>query len=276
MGFNIPVAASWFLSHEYSNQKAYILAEIAEAAYLEPHKFAGLVQFWGITQWQLFSNKSAQAYAFNYDGNAFIAFRGTKIYKIDDILVNTAIMQVTSNLYQGKVHTGFYNEVSKLWPEIKKWVSNNNFKHLFLTGHSLGGAMAVIASTWIGIKNMSCYTYGTPRIGDVTFQTYYNNMYNCYRFINHNDLVCRLPFRVLGYRHVGKAKYINHDGDIDKYSIWIKLANCVKGTLSASVNGFNAFDSIDDHRIKNYKANLQKYILHDPKLLEHYFKLLDK
>lgn len=55
------------------------------------------------------------------------------------------------------------------------------------------------------------YTFGQPRAGDRTFSRIYNveAASRTYRFQNNNDIVTRIPARIMGYSHVGKFVYIS-------------------------------------------------------------------
>lgn len=68
---------------------------------------------------------------------------------------------------------------------------------VFVTGHSLGGAMASIAATDLAIKKIVTpvlYTFGQPRTGDSTFaQLTAKNVPRSYRVVNANDPVPHLP-----------------------------------------------------------------------------------
>ena len=93
---------------------------------------------------------------------------------------------------------------------------------LWVTGHSLGGAMATLASVRLtdeGYKVRAVYTYGSPRVGDRVFRDSYR-LAN-YRFVNDNDLVPHLPFRWC-YKHVGKLRLVNSEGDFtEEQAAWV-------------------------------------------------------
>ena len=72
----------------------------------------------------------------------------------------------------------------------------------YITGHSLGGALAQIASAALIRDNLAtCYTFGSPRVGTAGF----DEQVKCphYRVINNWDLVPGLPLTFFrGYRPI--------------------------------------------------------------------------
>ncbi|MEH4264089.1 lipase family protein [Klebsiella aerogenes] len=76
-------------------------------------------------------------------------------------------MQCTNLLPAGKVHEGFweaYNLLKKKFPkEIDAFNVLMGDLNLFIAGHSLGGALALIHATELKTHNPLLYTYGMPR-----------------------------------------------------------------------------------------------------------------
>src|ERR671918_552133 len=102
----------------------------------------------------------------------------------------------------GKVHTGFYDATSAIIADVAAAVKRLNptgTKPVYVTGHSLGGAMAAIGA-WImraqpyGITIAQVVTFASPKPGDGTFQAAYQKVFaNHLRYENYDDLVPLLP-----------------------------------------------------------------------------------
>lgn len=109
------------------------------------------------------------------DNAVVIAFRGSVDVKNWIYNLNTAITG-----YPGcsgcQVHLGFYNAYKGVAPLVRNVVSQLLSLHrgakLFITGHSLGGAMAILCG--LDMKEIHgkvdlLYTFGQPRVGNQNF-----------------------------------------------------------------------------------------------------------
>ncbi|HEX5078930.1 MAG TPA: lipase family protein [Geminicoccaceae bacterium] len=101
----------------------------------------------------------------------------------------------------GKVHTGFYDATSSVITEVAATVKSLNptgTRPVYVTGHSLGGAMAALGA-WLlqaasGIKVAQVVTFAAPKPGDGDFQAAYQKAFtNHLRYENYDDLVPLLP-----------------------------------------------------------------------------------
>lgn len=81
-------------------------------------------------------------------------------------------------------------------------------KNIYVTGHSLGGALAYLATGHIiklGYKVGALYTLGSPRVGDALYEKWFTNMFEgkfTARIVHHKDPVPHLPFKDWGFRHL--------------------------------------------------------------------------
>lgn len=111
------------------------------------------------------------------------------------------------------MHKGFqdaYNAISRpITTAIKSQLSSNSGYSLTVTGHSLGGGIAAIATSSLisqGVAVAKTYTFGEPRNGNAAWATYITSQIpdaNYYRVTNYNDGVPQIPPTVMGYVHHG-------------------------------------------------------------------------
>ncbi|MBD1380460.1 lipase family protein [Metabacillus arenae] len=149
-----------------------------------------------------------------------VVFRGTRTFKdneSDQDLYQVPYLFVRNT---GKTHRGFtciYQSVrNDLIKALNKLSSRS--KRLFVAGHSLGGALAVLAAFDFAVntrfKNPFVYAYGSPRVGDPYFASRFNQtVKKSIRIFNVHDIIPTLPAQAypppftkkgLYYRHVHK------------------------------------------------------------------------
>ena len=125
-----------------------------------------------------------------------LSFRGTELKKAADIkadirAIPTIIGPESTNI---KVHSGFYDAFHMVKSDISTDLSSEKYRNLplYITGHSLGGALAIVATYFLSSDQIAaCYTFGGPRVGNLDFGQSIKPP--IYRIINAADLVPRLP-----------------------------------------------------------------------------------
>jgi hypothetical protein len=89
----------------------------------------------------------------------------------------------------GHVHRGFQLCFEEIWPQLEPALAGLK-RPIFYTGHSLGGALAVLTAARRPPK--AAYTFGAPRIGDQTFVNHLQNR-AIYRVTTARDIVTTMP-----------------------------------------------------------------------------------
>ncbi|CAE7032110.1 faeA [Symbiodinium natans] len=116
-----------------------------------------------------------------------------------------------------RVHKGFYNSWRSLQDETQRALEDLGCdkKPLRVSGHSLGGAMALLAAFQLSEKYQikEIYTFGQPRVGNEAWVNAFEaRMANAsfFRVVSYMDPVPHLPPSwLMGYRHVGAEVWYN-------------------------------------------------------------------
>ena len=182
-----------------------------------------------------------------------LAFRGTEPTEMSDVKADLKAWKSKSKT-DGKVHDVFYDEIIKVWAEIRPLIKKG--KPLYICGHSLGGAMATIAASRLEKECTALYTYGSPRVGNKRFVD--NLTVTHYRWRNNNDLVPAVPLWIMGFRHHGIYCYLNHYGNKrDGLSKWQRFIDWCRGHWAA-IKNLEFFDGVRDHSITEYYKRIKK------------------
>lgn len=153
------------------------------------------------------------------DEAAIVAFRGTETDALEDWLTDARIR--FTPFPGGRVHVGFHAALAEVDAAILAALAEPAVRDLplWVTGHSLGGALAVLLAARLltdGRAIRGLYTFGQPRVGDGDFAAHYEPALagRYFRFLNGNDPVPRLPPWLLGYRSLGSELLFDTDGRI--------------------------------------------------------------
>lgn len=198
---------------------ARALMWLSQLAYETAHKakVKQVLAAWGLSLEAALSNdpvtglppRSACMIAASGHGATFIAFSGTDPLKIEDWITNFTAVPSANGL-----HTGFENAIATVWPLLKLVMSDGDKadQRLIFAGHSLGGALAMVAAERVlrelGMASTAVYTFGSPRVGGAAFFDNYTPGLGerTFRLINGTDIVPTVPpSRAGGFRHVGRA-----------------------------------------------------------------------
>ena len=125
---------------------------------------------------------------------AFLVFRGTEPTDFTDIKtdVKAKLVDVEVGGMTVQMHGGYVEAFDWVREDVDSVLSNLPHDQLIITGHSLGGALAIVATRLLASDVVgACYTFGAPPVGAVEVS---NNLKTpVYEIINEIDIVPRLP-----------------------------------------------------------------------------------
>jgi len=267
----------------YSDRTAFVMASMAKLAYDEfelagnrgsrtdedkekYEDFKARLMSGGFELIQTFDSEETDTQAFLAKSQeyAVLAFRGTSSKK--DIV--TDAKAIKARMSEGEVHTGFvgaYKSImSDIKDEIKKEIKKRPGFPLYITGHSLGAALATVATQYLEKDQIqgskaplrdqiaACYTFGSPRVGDKFFGEKLKSP--VYRVVNTTDIVTVVPLMLMGYSHIGDVRFLGpNDGEI---SIGIPILRRIFFFIATFLRLF--IPLVGDHSSDLYREKLAK------------------
>ncbi|KAK2452580.1 triacylglycerol lipase OBL1 [Trifolium repens] len=208
-------------------------------------EFLGLYSFWNDYQKHA-STKAMIVQDTKSEPNLIVvAFRGTTPFDAEQWKTDVDISWYDlPNV--GKVHGGFMKALGLHenggWPkeidesgkhhyayytireELRAMLRENEDAKFILTGHSLGGALAILFVSMLIFheeevlldKLEDVYTFGQPRVGDEMFGEFMKSKLKRYdvrylRYVYSNDMVPRIPYddKSLFFKHFSPCLYFN-------------------------------------------------------------------
>ncbi|MGG6237725.1 lipase family protein [Nodosilinea sp. AN01ver1] len=218
-----------------------------------------------------------QAFMFRKGDNLILVFKGTQ--QLSDWKTNlkirlkefTVLADQEAVPPTGRVHRGFLDAWQSVEKQViyylRKWWTPET--KLWVTGHSLGGALAAVATIALetqGFEVSGLYTFGQPRVADWKLVNYMNSRMGdrIIRYVNNNDIVPMIPPQIIPwvptrvYGHMGQFRYFNDSGHLRRQSFMTqRFPDRLLGIIRAIVTSGTP-DAIDDHKMEFYVANLQK------------------
>jgi hypothetical protein len=224
----------------------------------------------------IFNNKLYDGWAYvveSRDG-IVIAFRGTKSARNWDTNIQVDMLHPPGTNPQLLVHEGFYKAFHALKADMSKTALHETFvtmnvadqdqRPIYITGHSLSGALAQIATAVFASDRIAaCYTFGSPRVGNKYFDTWVKPP--SYRLVNDADLVPQVPIFAphlpipMFYQHSGDPRFLPTHVQESPFrhepGVFVRVWQTIKGLIDFARTG--TILGIEDHNIGHYERKLE-------------------
>ena len=213
----------------------------------------------------LFSVDNTQAWLGTNADHIVVAFRGTEsptsLDGLKDILLTDAMnllvvpegrlgLDLAAAGVGARFHKGFVDAIAAIWPVLLPAIEAEVKKcdrPIWITGHSLGGALALIAAWLLKRKFIAVEevcTFGAPMIGNRTAGVAFNREFagKIHRYVNGRDPVPKLPGLSLvanEFVHVDRERLLGSHP-------MTGLVEVVGGVAGKAVNGLLAGTLIDE------------------------------
>ncbi|MEU9338890.1 lipase family protein [Streptomyces sp. NPDC048290] len=258
----------------YSVERAYWLARASDLAYKDQAVIDSQARTWGFDRVRHhetvytapFPLQDTQAYTMAGPDMVVTAFRGTEPQQIKDWLTDACTPPWPGPGGVGYVHYGFAQALDTILPSVRDALAEvrTDGQRVYFTGHSLGGALAMLAAARLALEDPrlaadGVYTYGQPRTCDRRLAAAFDEGLKdrVFRFVNNNDIVPTLPPEP-AFTHVAALRYIDSAGRLRTTppGVLPRLADRAAG---ATADIFApASDGIRDHLMGSYLTALEK------------------
>lgn len=216
---------------------ARFLCEASALAYLpEAEGVAKFEALLGLDA-RLFSVDNTQAWLATDEADIVVAFRGTEspatIDGLKDILLTDALNllvvpegrlghDLSAAGVGARFHKGFADAIAEIWSPLAEAIEQEvkrRDRPVWLTGHSLGGALALYAAWLLKRRFVPVHevcTFGAPMIGNRVACEAFNREFagKIYRYVNGRDPVPKLPTLSLAaneFLHVDCERLVGRD-----------------------------------------------------------------
>jgi triacylglycerol lipase len=266
-----------YLRAAYSDRMAAVMAVLSLFSYIDfakPEFMGVLNEVIGHGDLKLVKTYDSQdTEAILVEGDKFLAivFRGTttKRDRATDMSIGFEKVELRGHPKSVAVHKGFYQAFSYVEDAIHADLKASPDKPIYIAGHSLGGALALVASAafggcdHLGPRLAAVYTFGSPRVGGKSFGICVKAPH--YRIVNQFDIVPMVPPSWLfGYVHSGERLMLKDKGKrairqqpgvfalFDSFQTFV---SALIGTLLWPLNKQTLF--LAPHDISRYASRLQ-------------------
>jgi triacylglycerol lipase len=252
---------------DFELQNALHLAYLSELAYQNEYyiqqELASLYPKFQFLEVHPVSGYDTELFVAAHQEAIVVAFRGTEENSLEDWVNN--IDNRAFSYQGGTLHQGFWEALEAIWKLLYKQIQDfrSNQQKIWLTGHSQGGALAMLAARRLVAENLpiqGVYTYGQPKVGDMLFAANYDSLLKnkTFRIYNEDDSVVNNPPKLY---HAGMPVRVFKNGgfEIEYFQTMFETGDLSFTSFLDSLLDY-ATDSLQSHSISTYLQRLKSTI----------------
>jgi len=212
-----------------------------------------------------------QYYLMSKGDDLVVVFRGSESLK--DWFANFQAVYDPGPFKNTKAHEGFQDALFPAVLSLANLIDSVLTKNtrLWLTGHSLGGALCSLCAGMLienGYKVHGIYTFASPRPGNGAFQQGLNDKVKGphYRVVNSGDIVPHVPPEPF-YSHPGDRIILKDQVRENTDASW--LSQRLEALNYFIANTANKFDVADNHRLSADDESYIPRLIKDLKRADH-------
>ncbi|TPX42681.1 hypothetical protein SeLEV6574_g05466 [Synchytrium endobioticum] len=228
---------------------ARFMLHLSALSYEHPDVVAYFAKQWKLETVNILQNFACYVYYSTKYPFVVVSFKGTSPFDLSEWLTDVMMLKVRPDggVIPGQIHEGFYNsfqldppstedprehrcQVEVIFNELRgkvlPKVSDSKNINVWITGHSLGAALATVFLSHVtyppvslvpeNVKVRGAYTFGSPRVGDSRFASATGASLDdaeasCFRVVNANDPVAALPLSstipIAPHKHIRRLSH---------------------------------------------------------------------
>ncbi len=190
---------------------AELLSELSDIAYQPYIEAEPSFEELGFDRVVPFNSATMFGYVARHKDVAVVTFRGSE-QEFGDWWTN--ISRTPMPIDGKQIHSGFWTSYLAMKPQIERALDQADAKHVWVCGHSLGGALAVCCAydfDRTGRNLEGVMTFGQPMIARQSLADEIDDrlLGRYARFVNRDDTVARIP---PSYRPCGRLVWFTDEG----------------------------------------------------------------
>ena len=257
MGLDQTLAASWSTKDDHADWPvSKLMLDCCRTAYTDAVDAHQKLSQIGFEESETIHAGSMSGFVASSGSDAVIMLRGTESH-VYDIVQDLRFLASTND--SGSMHGGFVDGYQGMHQQVVKLLKRYDAKRVWVTGHSLGGALAVVCAHDLLLdaefEIAGVMTFGQPKVIRTDMRSFLEPKLDgkYVFFVNEMDPVTRVVSPYIHFGHM--VKFINEEIERSSgHATEMRLGTNV-GVEVASTDPY--VDSMSDRELQEFIASLE-------------------